>query len=362
MKLIPTGHKRVRVQRPSHKLGFSPGAVVYVGEAEEGASRMDIVDYGPDHLHVAEMGGPDDVAAANNPDSVTWISVVGLQDVGLIESVGAIFNIHPLVLEDIANTHHRPKIEYLENDIFLVFKMITWDAHNRRLQVEQISLVLGPHYVLTFRESGTPLFQPILERLQNERGKLRRYGADYLAYAIMDLVVDHYFLVLEEISNSIEDIEEIVMLGPDPAQLDAIQQMKKTLLTLHRIIGPTRETISRLQRESEGLLSDIVMPFIADLHDHILQAHDTLEIYNSMILGISDLYYSALSQKMNEVMKVLTVIATIFMPLSFIVGLYGMNFEYMPELKWPWGYPAVLGVIALLVLGMLGYFRRKKWL
>jgi magnesium transporter len=313
-------------------------------------------------VRVTETTSAEEIAAAHTPDTVTWINVTGLHDVQLIESIGQSFNIHPLVLEDIANTHHRPKIEPMAEYVFAVMKILAWDEQYGRLQTEQISLVLGSHYVLTFRESDTTLFQPIMDRLQNKRGKLRRYGADYLAYSIMDLVVDHYFLVLEEISAVIEDLEEQVITGPAPDQLESIQQMKKTLLTLHRIIGPTRELIMRLQREAEELLSEAVIPFIGDLHDHIQQVHDNLDIYNSLVLGISDLYYSALSHKMNEVMKVLTVIATIFIPLSFVVGLYGMNFEYMPELKWPWGYPTVLGVIVLIVASMLYYFRRKKWL
>ncbi|MBN2431192.1 MAG: magnesium/cobalt transporter CorA [Acidobacteria bacterium] len=351
-----------RVKHPAHKLGYSPGAIVYVGETREHTARVKMVDYGPDHFRVSEMRVPEDTAPTTDPATVTWLDITGIHDVSLIESLGLTFNIHPLVLEDITNTHHRPKIEYLNKYIFLVLKMITFDAATRRLGVEQISLILGEHYLLTFRENDASLFQPVMDRLQNARGRLRRYGVDYLAYSIMDLVVDHYFLVLEEISTGIQILEENILEGTDPAQLREIHQTKKNLLALHRIMGPTREMISRLQRESEGLLSEQVMPFIGDLYDHILQIHDNLEIYNTMLLGISDLYYFTLSQKMNEVMKVLTIIATIFIPLSFIVGLYGMNFQYMPELKWPWGYPAVLGGIILVVLSMLCYFRRKKWL
>jgi len=294
--------------------------------------------------------------------SVTWLNIDGLHEVDIIEKIGQHFGIHALVLEDIVHTSQRPKIEDFESYIFIVLKMLEYDNANNEILDEQFSLVMGKNFVITFQENVGDIFDPLRERIRSNNARLRKTNADYLTYAMIDAVVDNYFVILEKLGEKIEDLEDELLSDPSLHTLNQIHQIKRKLITLRKSVWPLREVISSLEREDSPLISKATNIFIRDIYDHTIRVIETLETYRDMIAGMLDTYLSSVSVKMNEVMKLLTIIATIFIPLTFFAGIYGMNFEYMPELKWRWGYFTMWGLMVLIALGMIFYFRRKKWL
>jgi magnesium transporter len=294
--------------------------------------------------------------------TVTWINIDGLHEVGIIEKIGKHFSIHPLILEDILHTGQRPKMEDFEDYIFLVVKMFYYDEKDDEIKMEQVSLLLGSNFVISFQEREGDIFDPIRERIRNHKGRIRMMKADYLGYALLDTIVDNYFIILEKIGEDIENIEEELVTRPTPETLQTIHNLKRELIVLRKSIWPLREVVNSLERGESPLINEATGVYLRDVYDHTIQVIDTIETFRDMVSGMLDIYLSSISNKMNEVMKVLTIIATIFIPLTFVAGIYGMNFEFMPELKWHWGYFAALLVMVAVAVIMVFYFRRKRWL
>ncbi|GAB4264539.1 MAG: magnesium/cobalt transporter CorA [Deferrisomatales bacterium] len=343
------------------KAGLPPGSLVHVGERRAEVVSLTVTGYGPDRLEEWRPSSPEDVHGLLGRHPVTWIDVSGVHDVDLVARLGQALGLHPLVLEDVVNTHQRPKAEVYEGYLFLVTKALRFDPDSRELDMEQVSLILGRDFVLTFREGSADLMAPVRERIRNEQGRARRMGADYLAYALLDVVVDHYFLALDGFSGEIEDLEEILVTDPGPEALEAIHALRRVTVALRRAVWPLRDAVQSLLRSDSELIRPAVQPYLRDVADHAVQVIETVETYRDVLAGYLDVYLSSVSNRMNEVMKVLTMIATLFIPLSFLAGVYGMNFEYMPELKWKWGYFALWGVMLAVAAAMIGFFRRRRW-
>jgi len=343
------------------KAGLTPGALVHVGEQHVDRVTLTRIQYDEKELVTRELE-PDAALPPVTEQGVVWLNICGLHDIGVFERLGKFYDIDPLILEDVLNTDHRPKADLLEDSGFILVKMIRLTGEGRSIDAEQLSVILKQNLVITFQERPGDLFDPIRERLKNPRTRLRRRKADYLTYALIDVVVDYYFVVLEAIGEKLEDLEAEVIGRPDTVLLERIHAVRGDLIFMRKSIWPMREVISTLMRDESPLFEPTTEPFLRDLYDHTIQAAETLESYRDLISSLRDIYLSSVSNSMNEVMKVLTIIATIFIPLTFIAGIYGMNFEYMPELKWHWSYPLVWIVMIAVVAGMVCYFRRKKWL
>ncbi len=346
----------------SDKVGMSPGSLVHVGERKLQQSKISVWEYDADRLHVFEPEKVADFLPLEGREGVSWVNVDGIHDVDLIGEIGRGIGIHPLVLEDILNTTQRPKLEDFGDYLYLVLKMVYWDEDDNLAQVEQVSLILGKSYVITFQEGDRDVFDPVRKRIREKRGRIGRSGPDFLAYTLLDAIVDHYFVVLEKIGEQIEELEEELIAEPSTRTLQTIHQIKRELVFLRRSVWPLREVLGSLQRGEAELFSESAVVYLRDVYDHTIQVIDTVETFRDLVGGMLDIYLSSLSNKMNEVMKVLTIIATIFIPLTFVAGIYGMNFAYMPELTWRGGYFTVLGLMVVIALLMIVYFRRKKWL
>ena len=348
------------VQKRSKKTGLPPGTLVHIGERKSGKVTITTFCYSRTDCEERQLDEPDRLAPPSD-DSVVWINVGGVHKLELVETLGKQFSLHPLLLEDIANTDQRPKLDDYETHVFLVMKMLSL-TDRQEINVEQVSFVLGRNYVLSFQENGTDVFQPVRERLRGGKGRLRQSGADYLLYALIDAIVDQYFAVLELSGEKIEAVQQMVVADPKPETLKNIHALKRQLLFLRRAVWPLRDVMNSLSRSECPFLQHSTKVFFRDVYDHVVQIVDTIETLREMVSASLDIYLSSVSYRLNAVMRVLTVITTIFMPLSFIASIYGMNFEYMPELKMEWGYPIVLGVMAAVGLGMLVLFRNKHWL
>lgn len=346
--------------RKSHKLGLSPGSVVPVEAPELESVRITVTDYGPEEVEEREVSDVEECLAFRDSPSVTWINVTGLHDAAVVERLGRHFGLHPLVLEDLVNTEHRPKLEDYEGYLFLVVKMLT--ARDREVVDEQVGLVLGPGWVLSFQEREGDVFDPVRQRIRAGKGRIRSMGADYLAYSLVDAVVDHYFVVLEKLGDWVQDEEAEVVKDPDEETVHRIHRLKRELLLMRKAVWPMREVTSALQREETSLVSAEVTFFARDAYDHTIQVIDTVETLRDLTAGLLDTYLTSVSNQMNEVMKVLTIMASIFIPLTFVAGVYGMNFENMPELSQPWGYPAVLLLMGVVAVGMVIGFRARDWI
>jgi magnesium transporter len=350
------------VQRFARKAGLPPGSLVYVGEKEHLAPRITVVRYSDTDFAVNEFEAFAACPVVADPAVVTWINVSGIHQVKDLEKLGECFNIHPLVLEDILEVGQRPKIEDYDDYLYIVLDSIRPVAEGEELVSEEISLVLGPHYVLSFHEGNGDVFAPIRDRLLKAKGRLRKMGADYLAYTIIDLIVDNYFVELEKFGDQVEFLEDEVVSRPTPRTLRAVHRFKNDMIMLRKSLWPLREVIARLERRESPLISENLGNYFRDVYDHTIIAIDTVETYRDILSGMLDIYLSSMSNRLNEIMKVLTIIATIFMPLTFITSLYGMNFKYMPELQWHYGYYEVLGLIAVIAVCMLLFFRKKHWI
>ena len=348
------------VQKRSKKTGLPPGTLVHIGEKKPDKVAITAFNYAGTRCDERQDLSPD-VLAPSTDESVTWVDIGGVHRMDILESFGKQFQLHPLLLEDIANTDQRPKLDDYENRLFLVMKMLSvTDRHE--IVVEQVSLVLGPNFVLSFQENGADVFTSVRDRLRGGKGRLRQTGADYLLYALIDAIVDQYFEVLEALSEKIEALQDLVVSDPKPETLHKIHNLKRQLLFLRRAVWPLREAANSLSRSECPLLQESTKIFFRDVYDHVIQIVDTIETLREMVSTSLDIYLSSISYRLNTVMKVLTIITTIFMPLTFIVGIYGMNFEHMPELKWEWGYPLVLGLMVSIMIAMLGFFKHKKWI
>jgi len=341
--------------------GLPPGTLVHVGEQKAEDVTITLVHYDEARLDECQVTHIPECPLPADETLVTWINIVGLHEPAVLEELGERFDFHPLVLEDILNTEQRPKLEDYGDYVFVVLKMFN---HNQRdeIEAEQVSLILGPRCVVSFQERAADDFVPIRDRLRNSVGRLRRMGADYLAYTLVDAIVDSYFETLEEIGEKIETLEEALVAEPATTTLQQIHHLKRTMLVLHKAVWPLREVIGGLERGETPLIQDSTQVYLRDVYDHTIQAMDAIETYRDMLSGMLDIYLSSISNTMNAVMKVLTIIGTIFIPLTFLAGVYGMNFLYMPELKLRWTYPLVWGVMLATAATMLIFFRRKRWL
>jgi magnesium transporter len=346
----------------SKKAGMPPGALIHIGEKRTEKTRVAVVEYDGQGFQDKELGTFETCYLFPQEPSVTWVNVVGIQQVEVLEKLGSCLVVHPLVLEDILNTEQRPKIEDYGEDLFIVVKLLSYNEKTNEVEAEQISLILRPNALLSFQEKEGDDFAAVKERLRAGKGRLRKMGADYLAYTLLDIVVDQYFVVLEKLGERIEVLEGKLLTDPGTATLHKIQNLKKEMLLLRKWIWPLREVISSLERGEFPGIQESTRVYLRDVYDHAIQVMDSIEIYRDMLSGMLEIYLSSLNNRLNAVMKVLTIIATIFMPLTFLAGVYGMNFKYMPELEWPWGYPLILLIMAGVAVLMLTLFRRKKWL
>jgi magnesium transporter len=348
------------VNKESQKTGLSPGTLVHIGVKPPESVKMTVIEYQESFFCEKEIAAVGE-AAVNGKTTVTWLNIDGL-DAPLVEQAGNLFGLHPLMQEDILNTSQRPKCDDYGEQLFWVVKMPKLNLKTARVDLEQVSLVLGSNYLLSIQENVGDVFGAVRERLRSGKGKIRRLGADYLAYALMDTITDNYFLILETWDNRIEQLEEELMVNPTQSTLRKIHHLKRELLFLRRAIWPLREALSIMDRNDSDLIKESTGVFIRDLYDHTIRIVETVETFQEMLSGMLDIYLSNVSNKTNEVMKVLTVISTIFIPLTFLSGIYGMNFTYMPELHWPGSYFVLLLVMLGIALGMIRYFKRKKWL
>jgi magnesium transporter len=352
--------------RPAHryrkKLGKSPGSMEYVGRREALPTKLTLIDYDAEHFESRPLERVDPVRPFLSTDTVTWLDVSGLRDTQVLERIGKEFDIHPLIMEDVLNTTQRPKAELSDAMVFIVLRMVQLDEKTGRLVVEQVSLILGKNYLITFQELPGDVFDSVRERLKSAKGHLRHSGPDYLAYAIMDSVVDHYFVVLEHIGEQIEVLEGKVLENPDKELVAEIHRLRRDLVAVRRATWPLREEIGALLRTEHSLVDKATLPYLRDLHDHTIRVIETVETHREMATALLDIYLSNTGNRLNEVMKMLTIIATIFIPLTFMAGIYGMNFEYMPELSERWAYPTFLIVCVAVAVSMLAFFRRKRWL
>ena len=350
------------IKKHSRKAGLPPGTLVYVGEKRVEKTTISVIDYNEADVNERTVAKPSDCRQYLTRDSVTWINVTGLQDTDLLEKMGDVFGIHLLVLEDILNTGQRPKLEDLGANLFLTVKMLYRGAGNGEIVSEQVSLVLGKNYVLSFQEIEGDVFDIIRDRIRTAKGRIRKMGCDYLAYSLLDAIVDNYFVVLEDLGDKIEALQEKVLEHAAPETLQDIHTLKREMVFMRKNLWPLRELVGGLDKSESNLVSEALGPYLRDVYEHTIQVIDNVELLRDMLSSSLDTYITMVSNRMNEVMKVLTVIATIFIPLTFVAGIYGMNFENMPELKWRFGYAGVWGVMLLVGFGMVLFFRRKKWM
>ena len=336
--------------------------MVHIGEKRTEPVRISILDYAEDQVEEVEAGEVSDCLKYKDKPTVTWINLEGIQQIEVIEALGRHFDLHPLVLEDILNTDQRPKVEDFGVYLHIVLKMFSLDAGQEKVRSEQISLILTKKFVLSFQEGlEGDVLNPLRERIRTDKGSIRKMGADYLAYSIIDGIVDNYFVILERLGEKVEELQEELVARPDPHMLRNLHQLKNEMILLRKAVWPLREVISSLERADSPLIQSSTKIFLRDVYDHTIQVIDSIETFRDLLSGMLDIYLSSLSYRMNEIMKVLTIIATLFIPLTFIVGIYGMNFRYLPELDWRWGYFVVWAVMIAVGTGMVVYFKRKKW-
>lgn len=346
------------------KAGLPPGTLTEGVSLEQPVSEISLIHYDADIMEEQDISKVEECFAYKDKPGVTWINIEGVKQVEVIEKIGKLFNLHPLLLEDIACGGQRPKLDDYDEHLFIVVKMLDYDDARKEITEEQVSFVLGQNYVLSFQEEGLKgdVFNPNRSRLRGNKGKSRKSGADYLIYSLIDTIVDNYFIILEKMGERLEEMEMKLITNPSPALLHSIYKLKREIIFLRKSVWPLREVISRMERDESPLIKDHTKIFISDVYDHTIQVIDTIESYRDILGGMLDIYLSSISNKMNSVIKVLTMISTIFIPLTFIVGVYGMNFDYMPELKWKYSYFVVWGVMAAIAGGMMIYFRKKRWL
>ena len=349
-------------RKMAQKAGMPPGSLVYLGKKEHLPAKITVIQYRDADFVENEYDAFNQCLPLDHREGVTWINVQGISQIKNLEQVGSYFNIHPLVLEDILDIEQRPKIEDYEDYLYIVLQTISHTPEAEEVGAEQVSLILGPHYVISFHDGDGDIFAPIRERLLRGKGRIRKLGADYLAYAIIDLIVDNYFVALETFSDKVEFLEDEVVIRPSPQTLREVHRFKNDMIMLRKSLWPLREVIARLERRESPLISDNLTLYLKDVYDHTIIAIEEVETYRDILSGMLDIYLSSMSNRLNEVMKVLTIIATIFMPLSFIASLYGMNFKNMPELQWQYGYYVAVAFMGLIAGSMLWYFKRKHWI
>jgi len=350
------------VKKSPTKAGLPPGTLVHIGEKKVEKTRITVMDYDERTFQEKEVAAVEECFEFKETSTVTWINVEGLHDVEIIEKLGNRFGLHPLVQEDILNTAERPKMEDYEDHIFLLLKVFVLGNRNHDEKIQQVSLVLGSNFVISFQEKESGVFDPVRDRIRKDKGRLRKLGPDYLAYALIDSIVDGYFGFLERLSEEIEFLEDELITDPKREILQKIHSLKREMIFIRKSIWPLREVVNGLERLETPLIKETTDVFLRDVYDHTIQVIDSVETLRDVLSGMLETYLSSVSNRMNEVMKVLTIIATIFIPLTFIAGIYGMNFKFMPELEWRGGYFVIIGVMVAVAVVMLIFFRKKKWL
>lgn len=349
------------VRKRAQKAGKPPGTLLYTGDKKQ-EPRLSVITYNKDESAEKTSKDFDELVPFIKPDAKTWLAVEGLSDVELISKISKYFNLHQLTVEDILNVEQRAKIEEFDQYLFISLKMLSWNKKLNTFHVDQLSIILGENFLLTFTETPTTLFESIFGKLKSGSvQRLRGQGVDYLFYRLIDTVIDQYFVVLEGLGEQIDDLENMIMLEPTQQHARVLYRLKRQNLLLRKSIWPMREVINHITQTNEKFISDFTRLYIRDVYDHTMQAIDTIETYRDMLSSMLDIYLSSLTNRMNEVMKTLTIIATIFIPITFIASLYGMNFRYMPELNWHYGYYCTLGIMGSLVIFLLGYFKYRKW-
>lgn len=349
---------RSRAQPP----GLPPGTLVYTGEKPARPPRVRMLDYDEHRVVERELATAAECIPFKDSGSVTWIDVDSLSDPDLLRQFERILGFHSLMLEDILNTDQRPKFEDYGRYIYICVKMLDYQPARGELEIEQLSLVLGPNYVITFQERPGDFFEPLRERIRKSMGRIRKLGTDYLAYALLDIIVDHYFVVLERLGEKIEQLEDAVSANPTAATGAAIHSLRREMVFVRRSTWPLREVVASLQRSESELVQDSNAAYFRDLQDHCMQVTDTVDSFRDLINGMLDTYYAAITNRTNAVLKVLALFSAIFMPLTFITGIFGMNFVYFPELEWRYGFEGSLILMAVVIAIMVGFFRWKKWL
>jgi magnesium transporter len=347
--------------RKSRKTGLPPGTLVHIGHKKATAVRITLIDYDEHSFQEKQVTDIKECFALKETPTVTWINIDGIHEVNITEKIGENFELHPLILEDILNTTQRPKFEDYDSHLYIVLRMLMAAGEKQLIQSEQVSIVVGRKFVISFQESIGDVFEPIRDRIRKAKGRIRKMGSDYLAYSLLDAVVDGYFSVLETTGEKIESMEDQLVKNPTEKILRQIHSLKREMIYLRKSVWPLRELISNLQRSESELIAQSTGVFLRDVYDHTIQVIDTVESYRDIVSSMLDLYLSSISNRMNAVMKVLTIIATIFIPLTFVAGIYGMNFKYMPELEWRWSYAVVWLVMIAIAVVMIVYFRKKKW-
>ncbi len=354
------GKKKRTIKRHSAKAGLPPGALVLVGNQRDEPVTIELIDYSEDQAELSDVDDVTELKESLETSTVSWVNINGIHNTDAIAAIGKVYNIHNLVLEDILNTDHRPKVEPFEDYVFFTMKMM-WYNEDDDLEKEQISIVFGKPYVLCFQERKGDIFDPIRERIREDSGLIRKKGTDYLVYRLIDSVVDNYFIIIEHIEEKVEVLEELITADVEEDQTRNIQYLKREIITLKRALVPLREAVSGLEKGVSDLIDPENEKYFRDVYDHLIQIADNLETNREVLSGLMDMQMANMSNRMNQVMKVLTVIATIFIPLTFIAGIYGMNFDHMPELHFKYGYFVVWGVMLAVFVVMLIFFRRKKW-
>ena len=352
--------KKAGSSKSKLKAGLPPGSLIHIGEKLTDKSDLELISYNKDKIELFTSENPQKIFSRMDPNEFHWVNLDGLHNIELIETLGKKFQLHPLLLEDILNTEQRPKSEEHDEHLFFTLKTLN-RIENNDVIYEQMSFVLGKNYLLSFQEREGDLFDQLRERMKLPDSKLRNFKIDYLFYRLIDTIVDSYYTIMEHIGEKLESLEEQIYTRPDEKVLQQVQSLKKELIFLRRSVYPLREAVKMTMTEPK-LIEDSTRKYLADVYDHTVQVIETIESYRDFTASLIDTYMTSVSNKMNEVMQVLTIIATIFIPLTFIAGVYGMNFEYMPELEWKYGYPAVWIIMILVTVVMLIYFRKKRWL
>jgi len=351
------------LRNASDKSGLPPGSLVHVGEVLVAETRMSVIDYSKENIEEQQIQSVDDVLKYKDSDTVTLVIIEGLTNVDVVARIGAIFDIHQLVLEDILNTHQRPKFEEYDDHLYIVLKCLLSEGVDFTVAYEQVSILVLENFVFVFKEKTDELLYPVTKRIRNSKGRLRSLGADYLTYAILDTIVDQNFILLDSLDDAITSLEDSLLVA-EPARdtLYTIQRLKREIISIRKNVSPVRELMAEMLRSESKLIQEKTQIYLRDVSDHTIRVIESIESYRDVLSGLLEIYISSVSNRMNEVMKVLTVFASIFIPLTFLAGIYGMNFEYMPELKWKWAYPALWVAFISIPVTLLFYFRKKKWL
>jgi len=349
-----------QLRKKSKKVGLLPGSLIYTGKKEFGKVTIKIFDYNKTKFKEYTIDKIDTLSLLEKKSTVTWINICGVNNPEVIKEIGKYFKLHSLLLEDIMDTTHRPKIEHFPEHTFLILKYFNHD--HEKMDIQQISIIIGNNFIISFQENEQDIFAPIEERLKQNKGIIRNEQSDYLAYALIDLIIDRYFIILENMEDSLEKIEKASISNPTSKILQKINKIKKEVIFLHKIIFSSRDIINNLIKIDSKFIKSSTKIYLSDVYDHSINILDTLDTFKSTVQGIIDIYFSSLNNKMNEIIKVLTIMTSVFIPLTFITGIYGMNFRNMPEIKWQYGYYFTLGLMFLIGIAMAILFKKKKWI